>query len=91
MARVTSNPHCSCNASFHPDDTLQDQCVHLPQVQTSLEHGSVCAVFLLLGALQMQHPGVTPALLRVQLPPIKPLHPSLPSVFHYAHTTSSTR
>ena len=71
MARVTSNPHCSCNASFHPDHTLQDRCVHLPQVHPSSEHGSVCAVFLFLGALQMQHPGVTSALLRMQLPLIK--------------------
>ena len=71
MVRVTSNPHRSCNASFHPDHTLQDRCVHLPQVHPSSEHGSVCAVFLFLGALQMQHPGVTSALLRMQLPLIK--------------------
>ena len=73
MARVTSNPDCNCNTSFQSGNTLLGGYVHLSQVQTSSEQGSVCAVFLFLGrALQMQQARVTPALLRMQLPPIKP-------------------
>ena len=86
MARVTSNAHCNCNFFFPTDGTLSDLCVRLPQVRPSSEHSSVRAVFLFLSALQMQQPGVTrvrfsksrkltrvaPALLRMQLPPIKP-------------------
>ena len=59
MARLTSNPHCNCNASFRTDGTLLDRFVPLPQVRPSSEHGSVRAVFLFLGALQMQQAGVT--------------------------------
>ena len=59
MARLTSNPHCNCNASFRTDGTLLDRCVRLSQVHPSSEHGSVRAVFLFLGALQMQQAGVT--------------------------------
>ena len=73
MPRVTSNPDCNCIASFpHSQHSAGPMCTPLSSGSARQSTAAFARFSFFWAALQMQQARVTPALLRMQLPPIKP-------------------